>query len=429
MVALGGWFEYYDMLFTAYIGPGLVKSGLFTATTASFFGFTGLGCFVAALFAGMLVGTSVLGFLADKYGRKTIFTGALLLYSLASLMMAFANSAALICFYRFIAGIGIGIELVTIQAYVAELAPAKIRGKAFALVEVISFIAVPVVAFLSWWLVPQVVFGLNGWRIVVLLGVLGAAAIWLIRLGLPESPRWLASKGRLDEADQIVSRLEILGKGETPQPEQISVGEEQSGSWKELFKPPYRSRTIMLSVFNFAQTIGYYGFASWLPTLLVHKGFDMQTSLLYAFIIALVNPAGPIIGMQFAESVERKWVIVLSSLGVVLSGICFAVLTDPLAVTLAGVGITLWSNMLVFAFRAYQSELFPTRLRSRAVGLVFSFSRFSAIIAGFMIAFALKVAGVTGVFTLIVGAMLVVMASIGFFGPKTNGQTLDGISK
>jgi len=154
LLSLGGCFEIYDLFFTGYIAPGLNRSGLLTTTTQAFFGFSGIGAFVAATFAGLFVGTFFLGFLADRFGRRAIFTFALLGYSAASVVMACQNSSEGLLLWRFIAGIGIGVEIITIDAYITELVPSWMRGRAFAVNQAVMFIAVPVVAFLSWWLVP-----------------------------------------------------------------------------------------------------------------------------------------------------------------------------------------------------------------------------------------------------------------------------------
>jgi MFS transporter, putative metabolite:H+ symporter len=164
LLSLGGCFEMYDLFFTGYIAPGLIKSGLLTTTTQAFFGFSGIGAFVAATFAGLFVGTFFLGFLADQYGRRAIFTYALLGYSAASVVMAFQNTADGVLLWRFLAGIGLGVEIITIDTYLTELVPSWARGRAFAVNQAIMFIAVPVVAALAWWLVPLSPYGIDGWR-------------------------------------------------------------------------------------------------------------------------------------------------------------------------------------------------------------------------------------------------------------------------
>src|SRR3954451_8737332 len=208
LLSLGGWFEVYDLFFTGYIAPGLNRSGLLTTTTQAFFGFSGIGAFVAATFAGLFVGTFFLGFLADKFGRRFIFTWALLFYTAASVVMACQSTSEGVLLWRFIAGIGIGVEIITIDAYITELVPSWMRGRAFAVNQAVMFTAVPVVAALAWWLVPLSPYGVDGWRWVVLIGATGSMAIWILRLFVPESPLWLARNGREAEADRILGRLE-----------------------------------------------------------------------------------------------------------------------------------------------------------------------------------------------------------------------------
>src|SRR4030088_309430 len=275
LLSLGGWFEVYDLFFTGYIAPGLNRSGLLTTTTQAFFGFSGIGAFVAATFAGLFVGTFFLGFLADRFGRRSIFTYALLGYTAASVAMACQTTSGGVLLWRFIAGIGIGVEIITIDAYITELVPSWMRGRAFAVNQAIMFIAVPVVAFLSWWLVPLSPYGVDGWRWVVLIGAAGSMVIWILRLFLPESPLWLARPGRNEEAVRILRTLEAKAGALDARPEKtpaISPARAVTTvGYADLFKPPYLSLVVLFMVFNFCQAFGFYGFANSVPTLLVEK--------------------------------------------------------------------------------------------------------------------------------------------------------------
>ncbi|HEV7969230.1 MAG TPA: MFS transporter [Candidatus Acidoferrales bacterium] len=431
MLSLGGCFEYYDLFFTAYIGPGLVRSGLFSSTSASFFGFTGLASFVAATFAGLLIGTSLFSFTADHSGRRVIFTGSLLWYSAASVVMAFQNSASHILIWRIVAGIGIGVELVTIDTYIAELVPKELRGRAFAFNSVVQFLTLPVVALAAWLLVPRHPLGLDGWRWVVLIGAAGAIFVWFIRQSVPESPRWLIAHGKLEEAERVVAALEVRVESELGAPLPVAVpvaNEEAKGNFSDIFRPPYFRRTLMLAIFQFFQTVGYYGFASWVPTLMIAAGITTTLSLRYSFLIALAAPLGPLLAMGIADRSERKWQIVASAICIAVFGLLFAELRKPAWLVASGVMLTCSNNWMSFAFHAYQSELFPTRVRAQAVGFVYSWSRLSAIFSSFLIGFFLRDFGVTGVFAFIAVSMLAVVASIGIFGPRTRGLALEVIS-
>lgn len=433
LLSLGGIFEYYELLMTGYIVPGLAKAGLLADVGIGIF--SGPALFVAATFTGLFIGTFVFGFVADKYGRRSIFTWSLLWYCVAAFIMAFQKTGSAICLWRLIAGIGIGVELVTIDAYIAELTPKYLRGRAFAFNQVVQFAAVPLVAFIAYLLVPKAPMGFDGWRWVVVLGALGSAVVWFIRRRIPESPRWLINQGRLREADAVTAQIEAqvsadLGGAALPAPPLHAIERlEPLGSFAEVWQPPYRSRTLMLMVFQLFQTFGYYGFAAWVPTLIAQQvGIDVGKSLLYAFIIAVANPFGPLLAMSFADRWERKWQVVGAACGVGICGVLFSFQATLALLTLFGVLITLSNNVLSCTFHSYQSELFPTRIRARAVGFTYSFSRISAVFASFIIAFFLQRTGTRGVFGMIAFAMLMVVLSIGVFGPATRGLELEEIS-
>jgi putative MFS transporter len=434
LLSLGGMFEFYDLFITGYIAPGLVKAGLLTGVSLGMF--SGPALFVASTFFGLFIGTFVFGFVADKYGRRVIFTYSMLAYCAATLVMAFQTTGFGVCLWRLIAGIGIGVELVTIDTYIAELVPKHMRGRAFAFNQCVQFAVVPVVALLAYILVPQAPFGWDGWRWVVAIGALGALAVWFLRRSIPESPRWLITHGRLIEAEAITARIEAsvrrdLGGDSLPRPGMHDVDDLTArGSFAEIWQPPYRSRTIMLMVFQFFQTFGFYGFAAWVPTIIAQQaGINLKESLQYAFIIAVANPFGPLLAMSFADRVERKWQVVGAAVCIAAFGMLFSQQSTMPLLILFGVLITLSNNVLSYSFHSYQSELFPTRVRARAVGFTYAFSRISTVFASFIIGFFFAhFNGTVGVFGLIAFAMLMVVLSIGVFGPRTRNLELEKIS-
>jgi putative MFS transporter len=307
------------------------------------------------------------------------------------------------------------------------------RGRAMAFNQMIMFTAAPVAAILSYWLVPTTVMGLDGWRCVVLIGSIGALLVWIIRRSVPESPRWLAAHGHEEKADHIVEKMEAMAVAQSgrPLPAPASAVEQPAhrrASLAELLQPPYRGRLIMLVVFNFCQAIGYYGFANWVPTLLIGQGITITKSLLYSFVIAIALPVGPMIAMLYADRVQRKWLIVGAAFAVVVFGLLFGQVKSVGLLIVLGVLISLAGQTISVCYHAYQSELFPTAVRCRANGIVYSASRVGAMMSGFLIAFLLRDFGVPGVFAGITVCMVVVMISIGAFGPKTNGRRLEEIN-
>jgi putative MFS transporter len=201
------------------------------------------------------------------------------------------------------------------------------------------------------------------------------------------------------------------------------------GSFIEIWRPPYLRRTVMLVIFNLFQTVGFYGFANWVPTLLIERGIAVTSSLQYTFIIAIAAPFGPLLAVALADKLERKWQIVFAACGIAVSGLLFARITSTALLILFGVLLTLSNNIMSYSFHAYQAELYPTRIRARAIGFVYSWSRLSVVFTSFVIGFFLARFGVSGVFTFIAGSMVVVMLSIGLLGPRTNNLALEMISK
>jgi putative MFS transporter len=438
LISLGCVFEFYDLFFTAYVAPGMINSGLFTPESLGIFAslkiirIAGFGTFVFSTFAGLWFGVVVLGQMADRFGRKAVFTWSLIWYCICTVIMAFQQTGLWLNVWRLVAGVGFGVQLVTVDTYIAELVPRTLRGRAFSINQFISFCVVPVVALLAWLLVPLKPFGFDGWRWVVLFGSVGALVVWALRSGIPESPRWLAGKGRGNEADIIVTGIEFKVAAEyggmLPPLQPTAVEHGGAATLADIFTPKYRARTITLSIFNAAQAIGFYGFNSWIPTLLIARGINITHGLEYAFIIAISQPVGPLLGSFFADKIERKYQIIGGLAGMAILMTAFAFATSPAVLILIGIAFTLAANVMSYAYHGYQAELFPTRIRSRAVGFVYSWSRLAAAFSGLIIGSLLVSGGVPAVAVFIGGALLVGIAMIGIFGPSTNGLALEQLN-
>ncbi len=439
LVSFGAFFEIYDLALTAPLSLGLLAAGVFHRGAAGFFGYTDQATFAAATFAGLYVGTLGFAAVADRMGRRTIFTFALLWYATATVVMGLQNSAFAIDLCRFVASMGVGLELVAIDCYLAELMPKTVRGRAFAFSASLQFLSVPFVSVLAWALIPGTHLGIAGWRWLAFVPAVGALLVWQVRRALPESPRWLEAHGRAVEADLVTSKIEQyvardLGSQVPPihPPAVPPVLEPARGAAKaiSLWAPPYRRRTIVLIGFHVFQTIGYFGFSNWLPTLLVSQGIEIGKSLAYTAVLALVPPIAPLAFSLFADKLERKWMVAAGALLAAVAGLAMSRVTQHsnfAVFTAIGAFVAIGNSLMSLSYHTYQSELFPTPVRARGVGFVYSFSRLSAIFSSYIIAATLDRTGSVGVFVLISSAMVVVALIVGLFGPRTRGLALEQI--
>jgi putative MFS transporter len=426
LVSLGIFFDLYDIFIVAYIGAALQQSGFLSLKQFS--------VFVAAGFLGMFFGAIVFGMGSDRMGRRNAFITLLLIYSAFTLAGAFAPSAGWLIALRFFAGLGIGAEIIVIDTYVTEIVPSHARGRYVAITQVVGFSAVPVAAILSRLLVPTH-FLFAGWRWVMIIGASGALLTWWFRRRLPESPRWLESRGRVSEAERVLSALEAESfsaaraaeSGVAAAPKKPAAVPER-GSFAELWRAPYLSRTVMLVLFQALQTIGFYGFANWAPTFLLKRGVSLLHSLEYTMLIAIVSPIGPLLGAITSDRLERKWTIVVLALLVALFGLGFGNATAPAAVIAFGALLTLCNYWFSATFHAYQSELFPTRIRATGVGFTYSWSRLSAAGSSLLIG-AVLAYGVPAVFVLLASAMSAVAVIIAVLGPRTNRVALEELAR
>jgi putative MFS transporter len=423
LISLGGWFDFFDIFMVAYLGAALRDSG--------FLDLRQMALFVSSGFLGMFVGAIVFGVGSDYFGRRAAFIFMLLIYSFFTLMGAFAPDARWLIATRALAGVGIGAELIVIDTYVTEMVPTAVRGRYVAITQLVGFTAIPIAAAVSYLLVPTR-FLFDGWRWVMIIGATGALFAWQLRRSLTESPRWLESHGRGDEADAIVDAIEREVEREhgssLPAPPPVAAESHSRLPWLDLWRPPFLGRTVMMIGFQVLQTVAVYGWANWLPTFLVQQGVPLVTSLRYTFLMAIASPIGPLFAVWLSDRLERKWTIVVLSTVIASIGFVFLQARAPWAVIVCGALVTMLSYWFSAAFHAYQAELFPTRARATGVGFTYSWSRLSAALSSLVIG-AMLARGVGAVVLLISAAWLGTAVIIGVFGPRTNAVPLEVISR
>ena len=430
-VGLGLFFELYELFLTGVLSSVLV--GEFGLTKAQ------LPLVLASTFIGMFVGALVLGRLADRLGRRGAFLLNLAVYSVFSLVGAFSMNAAWLVITRFLAGLGLGAELPLADAYLSELLPARRRGRYIAWAYTVAFIGVPAVGFVAHWLTATTWIGVAGWRWMFVIGALGAFIVFLMRRGLPESPRWLESVGRTEEAERIVVRLEDEAPGlpvepalsvphdnRTPAP--TPAGPQALTGARALFTRPYRRRTGMMIVFHVFQTIGYYGFGTMVPLVLVAKGYPISESLLYTGLTYLGYPVGSALSLPLVEAVERKYLVITSGLAMAAFGLAFGFSNSMLLILVFGFLYTAVSNLFSNAYHIYQAEIFPTPVRSTGASGTYALSRLVTAVMPFVLVPVLDDAGVGALFAIVSAAMIVVVVDVSVLGPRTTGRRLEGVN-
>ena len=432
-IAAGGWFEFFELFMPGFISLGLVRSGIFTISNKGLLDTHSFASFLASFFVGMFLSTAVFGFVSDKFGRRAVFIYSMIVYSVAQLAVAVLSDPLLIDIARLVAGFAVGMQLVNNDCYITELTPRSRRGHYMTVSYIFVLSSIPVAALLAALLVPQDPFGIAGWRIVVALGSLSGLLVWFVQRGLPESPRWLEVHGRVAEANAIVTRIEQrieteLGVALSPPDLDVPDAVIEKGRWQEIFSAFYLPRTLLISVFQFSQTIAVFGFTAFVPVLLIKHGFSIVHSLNYSLAIVLLAPVGAACGAYFSERIERKWQLVFASLLIGIAGSVFATGESVVVIVCAGGLIALGNNWLISIFHPYAAELFPTRIRARAIGFTFCWSRVSSVFVGYWVGDLLAAYGQNAVFVMIGAAMVAIIVGVGVFGPATNGRSLEVLS-
>ena len=381
----------------------------------------------SASFIGMFFGATIGGALSDRFGRKPSLMAFVAISSLGSLGTAFVPSPEYLFVARVITGFGISSGMVTVMTYISELFPAKTRGTWLSKAMVINLCAIPLTNFIARLVVP---YGENGWRFVFVWGALGIVFLAIAPL-LPESPRWLARRGRHAEAEKTLRWIEdrvSAELGALPPPQPLAVRIEARAPWTAMFGRTYLPRTLTLCAIWLLQTIGFYGFEAWVPTLLVQNGITLVQSLTYFTMINLGAPLGALIAVFVADRYERKHVIAAVALVIAVSGLLYGLTFEPVMIVGFGFLVGLLVQTFATLLYSYTPEQFPTDMRNGATGFAYGAGRLANVANAFIIAAIYGDLGYIAVFTYIAGAWLLTAVITVAFGPKTTGRNLEALN-
>ncbi len=419
VVGVATFFDAFDVLAIAYVLPVLV--GLWKLTPQD------VGFLISAGFAGQLIGALLFGYLAERWGRLRVTQITVAIFGIMSVACAFAPSYWWLFTFRTLQGIGLGGEVPVAAAYINELAKSKGRGRFFLLYELVFPLGLVAAALVGVWAVPNL-----GWQSMFVIGAIPAFIALVMRRILPESPRWLISRGRLDEARKAIGALERQADA-LPEIEKSSAfgQSEERGSWREIFSAHYLPRTLMIWALWISSYFVTYGLTAWLPTVYrtIFK-LPIPTALQYGLVTSVSGFLGAALCAFLIDKIGRRYWFAgaFTAGGLLIGALFFEGATSPTAV--------LWFATLSYFFISgcsvalylYTPELYPTRIRAVGTGTASAWLRVASAlgpsIVGIIIA-ASGLAPVFGIFGIIalIGGLVVLV-----FGVETTDRQLEEIS-
>jgi MFS transporter, putative metabolite:H+ symporter len=417
LIGAGMFFDGFDIYLGGIVVGATIKSGFSTLGQNAEF--------VSATFVGMMLGSFVTGFLGDRFGRRFTYQSNLAIFGFASIAAAFAPTMQILILIQCIIGFGLGAENVVGYSTLTEFVPPQSRGKWLGLMTVFVVTGLPAAALLGRLIIPAF-----GWRAMFMLGGLGALVVWYLRKKLPESPRWLESVGRAEEAESLLQSIErevSVRHPSLPAP-QFSPLVKHSRDLSSLFSPTILPRMILGSVSLIVINSLLYGFVTWLPTFFVQQGLSIVRSFNYSLVMALGAPIGSAIGAFTADSWGRKPTIIGASLATILIGSFYPFIKNPALLMMAGFALIIPIYVLVaLLFAIYIPELFPTEVRLRASGICNTFGRGAIIFTPFIVVALFRSHGIGGVLVFMIGLLIVEILVVLALGVEPKRRRLEEI--
>src|SRR5271169_3981804 len=418
LIAAGYFFDVIDFTIFGSLVPYILQSKFATGAEVAAIG--------SATIFGMFFGTAGQGEFSDRFGRRFIYQFNLLLFGVFTILGALAPSVTLLVTCRFIAGLGLGAEQPLAFAYAGEYSPKAIRGRVLAIVHFIGGACVwpigtaLVLGFGSYAGSPE-----NAWRGVWLLIGVGALIVWVFRFTLPESPRFLATHGRGEEAIKVLERLGIKGPTEPLSSDAASnTKSDPIGIVLRMFPVRVVAGMICFTAF-FGVAIGL---GAWLPNMMNAKGFSITKSLQYTLVMNFAVPCASIFMMHALDKYGRKITSVCAFVAAGLMAIVFANAGTPVELMVAGFVMVFFVQVAGNSMQIFTSEVFPTNARASGFGLASGVGRLATAFIMPTILWVQNGWGLTTVFVCLAILLLIAAAAVTQLGPEARQKSLDEIA-
>lgn len=423
VTGLGWLFDSMDTGLISFVLPILAKEWGLTPEQVGWIGSVGL--------IGMALGAVLAGTIADKFGRKNVFAATVVLYSVSTGLCAVAWSYESLLVFRFLVGFGLGGELPVAATLMSEYAPSHLRGRFIVLLESFWGVGWLVAALISYLLIPKF-----GWQVAFIIGALPALYVFLIRLHMPESIRYLISRGKVDEARQIILTLEKK-LGVISKPFDKEFVEESTPIFKlnvlTLWTKAFRVRTLMLWLAWFGIVFSYYGIFMWLPSIVFSQGFEVVKTFEYVLIMTLAQLPGYFAAAWLVDVIGRRYT--LSSF-LLMSGVCayfFGNAATASELLMWGAAMSFFNLGAWGVIYTYTPELYPTAIRALGSGWAAGFGRIGGMIApmlvGVLLAHGAQMNSIFVMFASVFVIISVIVLSLGIESKKKSLEEIDGAFK
>ncbi len=411
LIGAGMFFDGFDLFLAANVLGALAQSGFSNLQMN--------GRFASATFIGMTIGALCSGWIGDRLGRRVTYQVNLLIFGGASVAAALAPDMEFLIAARFVMGIGLGAEIVVGYASFTEFLPPAVRGKWLGILGMPMQIELFVGALVGLLIIPSF-----GWRPMFWIAAVGAGVVWYMRKNIPESPRWLEHKGRFDEAEAVLRRIEAQCPQPLPPPAVAAAARAPTSFYSRQFLQRLFVGSVTVIVLN----VVVFGFLTFVPTFFVKAGFSVQKSLGFSTIMTLGGPVGGFIALYLSDRIGRKKLLVGSALLTALVGCFYPYAGNGLLITLVGfILVTVLYVNSTTAYSMFVPELFPTDVRLRGVGTCHTIGRIAGASAPLMVVPLYSAYGVAGVIALMVGFLLAQALVVWTLGIEPRFQSLEAL--
>lgn len=418
-------FDAFDSVSIAYAMPGIIAAWKLTPAIT--------GALISSGYAGQAIGAIVCGRLAERLGRTRVILGCLLLFSAMSLVLSITWSPVSLGTARFVQGMGLGGLIPVVATYCAEWIRARERGTFAVLYQSIFAIGIVASALSARWIIPHF-----GWHYLFLIGALPILLAPLIPAMMPESPRWLADRGRIDEADRVLESVERhvpLDRRPLPaadaMPQQAPNAAGEKGQINDLFRPGLRKRTFVLWCIWFCSAGILYGITTWTPSLMTSFYRVSQAEAINVGLqLAIVGAVGVLTTAMLIDRIGRRRLFMLAFSLTAIPMIILAVL-QPSNYVVAGalISVAFFFISMFTALNTYAAELYPTRIRATGVGFGMAWLRIASTAMPIVIGLVLPIGGANAVFGIFAGAALLGLIVTALFAIETRNRTLESLSE